>query len=446
MTTPICDFVTGYAVGKTVRFHMPGHKGVISHGLEPVDITEIKGAGYLYSDEGIIAESEQNASMLFGTEKTLYSTEGSSLSIKTMLAVAATALKKEGERPVILAARNAHKAFIDAAALIDLDVEWLLPRLGGKSICSCDVTPEMVRNKLLSMEKKPLALYITSPDYCGNILDIRGIKTVLQGFDIPLLVDNAHGAYLKFLTPSLHPVDQGADMCADSAHKTLPVYTGGGYLHISRNADKRFIPPAKGLMSMLASTSPSYLIMQSLDICNLELSGEFPSLLGEAVKRVSEVKSEIASFGFELFGNEPMKICILPNSFGYTGDEVADILRQNGVEPEYSDPYTCVLMPGVKNTADDYEKLLFALSLITRRRPIENTVFKLPNPIRHMSIREAAFSNTRRISVDDALGCICGRSAVSCQPSVPIAVSGEEITADIIKILKRYSIFEIDVL
>ena len=126
MTTPICDYVTEYALSGKARLHMPGHKGVTLHGLEPFDITEIEGAGYLYSDTGIIAESEQNASILFGTGRTLYSTEGSSLSIKAMLGIAVTSLKKENERPLILACRNSHKAFLDAACLLDLDVEFIM--------------------------------------------------------------------------------------------------------------------------------------------------------------------------------------------------------------------------------------------------------------------------------------------------------------------------------
>ena len=446
MTTPICDFVTSYALSGKVRFHMPGHKGVSIHGAEPLDITEISGAGYLYSDEGIIAESERNASMLFGTERTLYSTEGSSLSIKTMLATAVTTLKKDGERPVILAGRNAHKAFLDAAALIDFDVKWLMPGTDDKNICSCDIAPADVENALAAMPDKPIAVYVTSPDYCGNMLDIEGISRVCREYSLPLLVDNAHGAYLKFLSKSLHPIDLGADMCCDSAHKTLPVYTGGGYLHISRNADTRFVKNAKALMSMFASTSPSYIIMQSLDLCNALLSTTFPTELEEALSKVNTVKNEITEMGYALGGDEPMKITILPGSFGYTGDELAEHLRENDIECEYSDPFALVLMPSVYNSEDDYDRLLFALSLLNKRRAIESKLPALPEPVVAMSIRQAAFSPSRRVNVDDAKGLICGRTAVCCQPSIPLAVSGELITDEIIKFLKRYSIFEIVVL
>ena len=446
MTTPICDFVTEYTLSGKTRLHMPGHKGVPLHGLEPFDITEIEGAGYLYSDEGIIAESEKNASLLFGTARTLYSTEGSSLSIKAMLTIAVTALKRENERPLILASRNSHKAFLDAACLTDFDVGAIMQSTPSPSLCQCFITAEDVKLAITNADRKPAAVYITSPDYMGNILDIKAIKAVCREYELPLLVDNAHGAYLKFLKKSLHPIDLGADMCCDSAHKTLPVYTGGGYLHISNNADKRFLDDPKGIMSIFASTSPSYIIMQSLDICNRVLSSEFPTLLEDAIPKVSRARQEIADMGFSIIGKEPMKITILPQGYGYTGNELAEHLRENEIECEYCDPYSLVLMFSPYNSDKDYERLLFALSLLNRRTPIEDMPLLLPKPERVMSIREAMLSRARKINVDKAQGLICARTAVSCQPSIPIAVAGEVITEEIIKILKRYGIFEISVL
>ena len=440
MTTPICDYVTEYALSGKARLHMPGHKGVTLHGLEPFDITEIEGAGYLYSDTGIIAESEQNASILFGTGRTLYSTEGSSLSIKAMLGIAVTSLKKENERPLILACRNSHKAFLDAACLLDLDVEFIMQSTPSPSLCQCFITPNNVRSAIESSPRKPLTVYVTSPDYMGNILDIAGIKAVCKEYGLPLLVDNAHGAYLKFLKKSLHPIDQGADMCCDSAHKTLPVYTGGGYLHISGNADERFFDDPKGVMSLFASTSPSYLIMQSLDICNRVLSSEFPTLLETAVSKVKQTRQEIADMGFDTLGKEPMKLTILPRGFGYTGDELAAHLRENDVECEYSDPYSLVLMPSPYTPDKDYERLLYALSLLNRKPPIEGLPLLTPKPIRRMSIREAMLGRARMVPTGDAVGLICARTAVSCQPSIPIVTAGEEITEQAVRVMREYGV------
>ena len=444
MDTPICDFVTAYALSGTSRFHMPGAKGVPCHGLESIDITEIKGAGYLYSEEGIIAQSEKNASLLFGSGRTLYSTEGSSLSIKAMLLNAVTSLGS-GERALILAPRNVHKAFIDAAALIDFDAAWIMPQKPLGTICQAYITPEDVSKALLSLDRKPTAVYITSPDYLGLMLDVKGIKKVCSQHGIPLLVDNAHGAYLRFLEKSLHPLDMGADMCCDSAHKTLPVYTGGGYLHINAAADKRLFDNPKGKMSVFASTSPSYIIMQSLDNCNRILSEEFPARLETAVRQVIKVKNGIRDMGYDLIGNEPMKISILTSSFGISGDALAQHLRENGVECEYSDEFSLVLMPSVYNTQEDYDKLLFALSLVSPGKADIKEPLALPCPETRMSIRQGMFSDAENVPADLALGRVCACGAVSCQPSIPIAISGEVITDKTIRILKEYGIKEISV-
>ena len=212
MNTPICDFVKKYAEDKNVRMHMPGHKGQSLSGSEHLDITEIEGADVLYNANGIIKESMENASSLFNTAKTLFSTEGSSLSIRAMLYLTALYAKEKGKKPLILAGRNAHKAFLSGAALVDFEVDWLYPE-EKEGLLSCKITSEKLRTYLEKAEEKPVALYITSPDYLGNITDIKGLSAVCREFGLLLLVDNAHGAYLNFLESSQHPIAAGADIC-----------------------------------------------------------------------------------------------------------------------------------------------------------------------------------------------------------------------------------------
>ena len=297
MQTPIYDFVQNYQRSGTLRLHMPGHKGVPFLGCEPLDITEIQGADALYEAEGIIAESERNAAALFGTARTLYSTEGSSQCIRAMLYLALLGYgPKAGVRPRILAARNVHKSFIHACALLDLDVVWLMPDQASHSLCSCPITPSQVAHALES--ERPFALYLTAPDYLGGGPDLAAIAQVCRQSHIPLLVDNAHGAYLKFLSPSRHPIDLGAAMCCDSAHKTLPVLTGGAYLHLSREAEHRVGAMAKQAMALFGSTSPSYLTLQSLDLCNHYLSDGYPQRLAEFVTGIRDVKQHLSRAGF----------------------------------------------------------------------------------------------------------------------------------------------------
>ena len=163
MTTPIADFIRDYADSGLSRLHMPGHKGVGLLGCEGLDITEVKGADALYEAEGIIAQSEANATGLFGSGRTVFSTEGSSQCIRAMLYLALTNRSK-GAKPVVVAARNVHKAFVYACALLDLDVVWLAPEGDARSLCSCRITAETLERTLREMDAPPCAVYLTSPD------------------------------------------------------------------------------------------------------------------------------------------------------------------------------------------------------------------------------------------------------------------------------------------
>ena len=191
MDTPICDFVEGYARSGRVRLHMPGHKGKPFLGIEPWDITEIPGADSLYEAEGIIRRSQENASVLFGCP-TYYSAEGSSQCIRAMVFLASQYAGSRGRRPLILAARNAHKTFLTAVAVLNVPVRWLYPER-EEAYLSCPVTPEDLERELTKGEL-PIAVYLTSPDYLGNQADISALAAVCRKHDVLLLVDNAHGA------------------------------------------------------------------------------------------------------------------------------------------------------------------------------------------------------------------------------------------------------------
>lgn len=435
MKTPIFDFIKSYSEGKSARFHMPGHKGVGELGCEKYDITEILGADVLYSADGIIAESEDNLTSLYGTAHSFYSTEGSTLCIKAMLRLAGE--RAGEERPLILAARNVHASFVRAAALLDLDVEWIYPEREGH-LCECNITADDVRRAISGAEKTPCAVYLTSPDYLGNMLDIRGISTVCRECDIPLLVDNAHGAYLRFLPEDSHPITLGAAMCSDSAHKTLPVLTGGAYLHISKDY-LEYSGRAREALSLFASTSPSYLTLASLDLCNKRLNEDYPEKIAALAAKSREIKAKITSLGFEVCDTEPLKIVIR------AGDSLASGLRERGIEVEFSDRDYTVLMLTPENTDADFNRLIEALSSTKAAQRSEECI---PSPKPHvaeMTIRQAVFAQNERISVENALDRLCAAPTVSCPPAVPIVISGERITEEDITLFRHYGITTVSV-
>ena len=441
MNSPIVDFLRNYAAGGGSRLHMPGHKGKEYLGFERYDITEVSGADVLYRPEGIILESENNAAELFSTLHTYYSAEGSTLAIKAMLKLATEGVAS----PLVLAGRNAHRAFLSASALIGFDVEWIYPT-EGSHLSVCDLTPSSVESAISECVRKPSAVYVTSPDYLGRVADIEGISKVCKRHGIPLLVDNAHGAYLAFLDDSRHPIALGAAMCADSAHKTLPAITGGAYLHVSRDYPQ-YTEGARYALSLFSSTSPSYLILGSLDMCNKAISDGWRYRLGTTVEKVEKLKGALSKIGIECEDSEPLKITVFAKRFGYTGDEISSHLLAFGIEPEFSDCEYTVLMVSPDNTDADLERIYGAFSNLPKRSvsDVLGSSLALPRLVRAVSIREAIFAPHEVVGVDDAVGRICATPAVSCPPAIPIAVSGEVIDESAVLLFQRYGIFEIEV-
>lgn len=342
-----------------------------------------------------------------------------------------------------MAARNCHKTFVSAAALLDFDVEWIENE--KESYLSSSVDADGLDRHLSQVNEKPTAVYITSPDYLGNIADVKAIADVCHSHGVLLCVDNAHGAYLRFLNESRHPIDLGADICCDSAHKTLPVLTGGAYMHISGNAPKSFAENAKDALSLFGSTSPSYLILQSLDGANEYMADGYRERLTSLTGKISALAERLCNAGYSLYGNEPTKLTVKAKKYGYTGTELAEILLEKGIVCEFSDPDYLVLMLTPEISDGELQRLETALLSIKRLpeiavQPPRRAAFE-----RKMSIREATLSPCEILSVEECEGRVLARLGVSCPPAVPIAVSGEIITREMIDCFKYYGIDKISV-
>lgn len=442
MNTPICDFVRRYNENSSLRMHMPGHKGKKFLGFEHLDVTEFDGADDLYNPTGIIKQSEDNASKVFGFP-TYYSTEGASHCIRAMMYLVILNAKKNGKKPIIAAGRNAHKAFVSAASLLDFRIAWLYPG-NDESYLSCNISPEAFESFLENAEEKPVALYLTSPDYLGNIADIEGLSRVCRKHGILLAVDNAHGAYLKFFEESRHPIDLGAHLCCDSAHKTLPVVTGGAYLHIAKSVFDFSCQNVKNALALFGSTSPSYLILQSLDACNLYFEG-YKKKLADFLPLVAQTKASLEKKGFCFYGDEPMKLTISAKAYGYTGIELADILKQNNVFCEFSDPDYLVLMPTPETEKAGLERVTQVLELIPRKDAKKDSPPKFTKPEKAMSVREASISPSEILPTEECEGRILSAVTVGCPPAVPIVVCGERITKEVLDCFKYYGITECSV-
>lgn len=485
MNTPIADFCRSYAESDTVRLHMPGHKGRGPTGCEAADLTEITGADSLYEAHGIIAESEDNASSLFGTRHTYYSAGGSSQTVKALCLLACRDAVRRGRdpasgRPVVLAGRNAHRSFVQAAQLIGFDIVWLPSEADDFSLCRCSVTADGLERALQGAQQsgQPMAaVYLTTPDYLGSMLDVGSLARTAHNYGVPLVVDNAHGAYLRFLTEDCHPITLGADACADSAHKTLPVLTGGSYLHISKTAPAGFDDTARDALCHFGSTSPSYLVLASLDECNPYLEQHASSDFPACAEQVGRLKSILTRDGLIFAGSEPIKLTLdCAASRVGSGPSAAAFLRKRGIECEYADPDYLVMMWSPSNRPADYRRAEAALRALAAgaaarsapsgassgsRRTSAACARSAPSgsppaawpPAAPYALPEQVFqpydvllAPSEELPVGRALGRVCAGVAVGCPPAVLPVVAGERVTAQCIAILQHYGIQTILVL
>ncbi|MCR4650027.1 MAG: amino acid decarboxylase [Lachnospiraceae bacterium] len=381
--TPIVDFLNEYERSGISRLHMPGHKGKAFEGDIPLwlteayrhDITEIAGADNLFAPEGIIRESEENASDIFGC-KTLYSTEGSSLSIKAMIYLALKHFEINhgpfgaNEKPYIITIGMCHKAFFHAVELLNIRVK----RVEGNSAENRDIQAIVSDIKELIKDEKrnPIGVYLTYPDYFGNVTDLKEIKEELDAFEIPLLADGAHSAYFRFLDNEkygeyAHPALY-ADICAVSAHKTLPTLTGASYLHINESFRDIF-PIAKRAMDLFGSSSPSYLIMASLDMFN-SFVGKYEEETTAFSENVDALKNDLKKMGFTVKKSDPLRIVVLSDE-KYNGEQFAAVLRENKCEPECSDEGYVIMMLSPLSTREDLERIRNAFRTLNETTDIK---------------------------------------------------------------------------
>lgn len=442
MNTPIVDFVKKYTESEPLRLHMPGHKGVSLLGTERIDLTEIEGAGDLYHASGIIRESEINAGKLFGAD-TFYSCEGSSLCIRAMLYLTLTYAKSVGKAPIVAAGRNAHKTFLSGAAMLDIDVRWIYPQ-NADIYVSCNVTPAELDAFL--KETNAMAVYLTSPDYLGNVLDIEALAKVCHAHGALLLVDNAHGAYLKFLSPSRHPIDLGADVCCDSAHKTLPALTGSAYLHISKYAPSIFSENAKKALAFFGSTSPSYLILQSLDLVNRYLSDGYRERLSAFVGELQARKELLLKHGYSFLGNEPLKLTLNAKRYGYGGEELAELLSKENIVCEFSDPDVTVLMLTPEIGVSGLDRLVKALLSVPKKQEITSRPPRIEKAEKICSVRQAMLSQSETVSIENSVERVLASATLSCPPAIPIIVGGERITENALRLFEYYGIDKCEVI
>ena len=315
-------------------------------------------------------------------------------------------------------------------------------RRGGAPLPSCRLSAEDIASAVDAMEEKPCAVYITSPDYLGGMAETEKIAQITRERGVPLLLDGAHGAYLDVLSAG-HNNCQPDLWCA-SAHKTLGVLTGGAYLHVGGNALSDYEKDAKEALGVFGSSSPSYLVMASLDAANGRIFDGFADSLNFFIDKVENLKRRLSGFGVPVAESDPLRITIAAHEAGYSGYELAAKLREHGCECEFADPDWLVMMLTPENDMRDFERIIAAFADFSPWLPRQALTVPVPGEA-VMTPREALLAAREIVPVGEAAGRVTASAAVTCPPAVPIAVMGERITAEQAELMLKYGITSVEV-
>lgn len=402
---PLYDLLAQLKPG--LRFHTPGHKGYLGGIFKEIanaDVTELPVTDNLYCPQSVILQAEKSASSYFGSYITVFSAGGATLCIQTALSFF------KGEK--VIFERNSHVSVFNAAALLGIKPEFIYNRM---SVIPLPVTSEQVKD---SLEKNPdaEAVFITSPNYYGLCADLSEIKKICEKYSVRLVIDNSHGTHLYEIDRISSP-QRNSDICIDSAHKTLPVLTGGAFLHINFVTDLNFV---KNSMSVFGSTSPSFPVLASLDYAREWLAHGG----GESIRRTGESVSDLKRcIPFEIVESEPLRITVIDANAG----KLAERMLENGIIYEMATPVSVVLLFSPFNTDFDFKtvKKFFMNIDIKPKRP--DSVFSFPETKRKVAYLDALFSDYEIVDSEQAVGRIAARNVLPYPPGVPVLLAGEEI-------------------
>lgn len=439
-------------------FHMPGHKrnNASVNGEFPFDrdITEIEGFDNLHHAEGILKEAQENAARLYGTKQCYYSVNGSTAAL---LSAVSAAVPDGGK---ILVARNCHKAVYHAMYLRNLTQVYIYPQTDENWWINGGISPDKVE-RMLAAAPDVAAVLITSPTYDGVVSDVERIAEIVHRYDIPLIVDEAHGAHFHF--SGYFPVsaaELGADVVVQSFHKTLPSMTQTAVLHnCSDRVDDRLI---RRFMGIYQTSSPSYILMASMDACveKMEKDGhqmfrDFTRILEKARKRLAPlryIRLVTPEKGTsEIFDYDRSKLVFSTRYASLTGRELYQILLERyHIQMEMESEYYALAIAAVGDTEEGFERLCHAIEEIdeeqkeqvanrktdTKTSQEEKTVY---HPLSQtMTIKEAMEAPDEACPLEESIGRISSEFAYLYPPGIPLIVPGEQITGQFVKNMRIY--------
>ncbi len=405
------------------RFHTPGHNGELE-AFAKYDLTEIDSLPFLYSSDSEIREAEAEFSDILNIGDIYFSAHGATLAIEAMLMHTVSFGGK------MVAGRNIHRSVINAAALLDIDIEFFYPEFENKNF---RYNPDSAEEALKKSGAK--TLYLTSPDYYGNICDIKAFAAVAEKYGAHVIVDNAHGSHLFW--QNNHPLQKGAYACVDSFHKTLPALTGAAALLFATKQDAQAV---KSAFALFGSTSPNFMILRSILQLKEFLKSDFSGFL----KKSAELRDSIEQLGFSLSSDDKTRITL--NFAKCEKCALIDYFNKKMITPELLEEERAVFILKPSHNDRDFERLYLVAKDFPFSKEVSSVGFPFQLAKKNCSIREAVMAKSETIDINNARGRTAAEIIAPCPPGIPIVIPGENICEKSVKFLKKCGILKLKVI
>ncbi len=447
--TPLIDGLKKYVDENNIRFHMPGHKNKEAlkelQALIPmIDLTEVPGTDNLHNARGIIEASQENAAKVFKAKRTFFSTNGTTAGVYAAI----TSQTLPGDK--ILLTRDSHKSVYQSLVLGNLDCDYLYPEYDLDKNILIGIDPLDIEKKL-EKDKTIKLVVVNYPSYYGVCSDIEKIVQIVHKYDRLLIVDEAHGSHLSF-HPNLpkSSLELGADIVIQSTHKTLPAFTQSSMVHIG--TDRVDVEKLKLHMSIYQTTSPSYILMASLEYATDYMERLGYEALDRVLKKIEEISKYLEQVEDVKIYKKEKQSQALPYDFdptkflfkikGITGTRLEEILRRDyHIQMEMSDHYYCLALITPLDDVEDLEELKLAIEDIAKsrkykRREEEFIDIRKTTAQKKITPYKAFYSKRSSVQLEESLGCISAELIVPYPPGIPILVPGEEISREIVNYIE----------
>lgn len=448
--TPLFDALRAYAAAGTVSFHVPGHKhgeGIreftefVGKNVMNIDLTIMSDLDSICNPLGNIKKAQDLAAEAFNADYANFLVNGTSSGIQAMIMTVC----EPGDK--IIVPRNAHKSVIGGIILSGAEPIYIQPEINNYLGFAMGITPESVR---VALHKHPdaKAVFVINPTYYGVASDLERIVEIAHSYHVPVIVDEAHGAIFHF-----HPdlpvsaMDAGADLSASSTHKLAGSMTQSSMLLVREGlvSQKR----VKAIMNLTQTTSPSYVLLASLDAARKQMALHGREMLDNALRLARAAREELNQveglyvFGDDLLGTpgfhsyDPTKLVVTVRDLGLTGYETEYLLRHKyNIQVELADLYNVLAYITIGDTAETVSRFVNAMKDIAkcqgmnRKHRIHTCIPPIPELV--VSPREAFYSDTKSIPLKDAEGEISAEMIMAYPPGIPLVTPGERITRELI--------------